>query len=193
MLDEKTFNDFIDEVDKAYQLFNYWKYTNNKIYVPSEKWLVPAEIWQNKKVPKFGKFWRFVGVSLQDMWILAVARLFDPSSFRDQKRLSIYYLLNLLNDDIFKNEVELRLQKHKSYMDSVKNYRNNFLAHKSVDALIEDIAAGIEAFFEEVNKIVSEIKNKETHLKNCRDIYFQDIEKSCEDDVEKVLRILQKN
>lgn len=192
MLDLKTFNDFIDEVDKAYQLFNYWKYINNEIYVPSEKWLVPAEIWQNKKVPKFGKFWRFVAVSLQDMWILAVARLFDPSSFRDQKRLSIYYLLDLLNDNIFKNGVELRLQKHKFYMDSVKNYRMNFLAHKSVNAPIKNIEAGIEAFFEELNKIISDIKNKETDLKNCKDLYFQDIDELCKDDVRKVLQALQK-
>ena len=197
MLDEKTLNDFIKEVNDAYLVFCVWKHTHNKLYITSEKWLIPAEGWQNLKVPKFGNFWRVVSVSLQDMWILSTARLFDKAHFNNDKtkpaRLSIYYLLELLNDKIFEEKIKLQLKNHKIYTDSIRECRDNFLAHKSVNVKMEKIREGIENFFEELNKVISEIKDKETHLKSCNDIGFQDIEKSCEDNVEKILQTLLKN
>jgi hypothetical protein len=106
---------------------------------------------------------------------LSLARLFDPAyHFSDKKknkpRLSLYYILELLDDDLIAQSVCARIEKCKPTIESIKTWRDNFLAHNDVNFECTKIEAGVEILFEELDSAISDIKGNKPYLENCNNI-----------------------
>lgn len=180
MLDIKTFDDFIRKANRAYQQFCVWVYTNNEFAKHQTGWnkiLTPfkTEEFSQDIGCKYKNFWSVVIPSLQHGWIMSVARLFDLAYHsRDKKkekpRLSLEYILELLDDASFAQTIRNKVQKHHLTIQSLKTQRNNFIAHNSVNFESTKIEAGIENLFEELDNIISDIKYYKPHIGNCNNI-----------------------
>lgn len=188
MLSKKTLNDFVSRVNHAHQQFCVWVYANNEFAKYQKEWneangprkvlILPNEFSRDKGC-KYKNFWSVTIPSLQHGWILSLSRLFDPAyNFNDKKkqkpRLSFYYILDLLiNDNIFTNSLLDKIKEHEKTIKSLKVQRNNFLAHNDVYFTDRKIEAGIENLFEELDNIISEIKQKKKELANCNNINLE--------------------
>ena len=179
MLDKEILNNFTKEASKAWQQFCVWKYSSNN-FIECQKEF-------NKSIKdgfcfseeetidnscKYKNFWDVIIYSLQGSWILSIARLIDPPYFlgdKDKPRLSIYYILELLDDD-FKQKLKDELNNFAEFIESIKKCRDNFLAHNSIDYSDNNIKAGVEDFFSTLNCFIKRIKDKYPHLKECNDI-----------------------
>ena len=79
------------------------------------------------------------------------------------------------------------LNKHKVFIESIKTYRDNFLAHKSANySGDKKIDKGVEKFFQTLDYLIKKIKNKYPHLKECNDINLIFTEKLSEAGVKEV-------
>lgn len=126
---------------------------------------------------------------MQHSWILSAARLVDPPYFQKNKsrpRLSIYYILELLKDDILKQELIDKLNSYNDFISSIKRHRDNFLAHNSIDFPNNKIEAGVENFFQELDNIIKRIKKNYPYLKECNDINLVFTEKLSEEGVKEI-------
>jgi hypothetical protein len=137
-------------------------------------------------------------ISLQDSWILSIARLLDPPYvIRDQDkrnpRLSVYYLLELIDDSYLEKMIKTILDGRKDFIDSIKEHRKNSLAHNSVYFENKKIEAGVEDFFKVLDDIITEIKDKKPHLKDCKSINLEHTEKLSKDGVEEIFQALSNN
>lgn len=191
MLDKKTLNDFVSKVDHAYQQFCVWVYANN-LFTKHQADFNNVPINKNCK---YTNFWDVVICSLQHSWILSVARLFDPAYFMTDKtkpRLSIYYILESLDDNSLEDTIKLKLNNHKTCIDSIKKNRDNFLSHNSVNFKNEKIKPDVEDLFEEIDAIIKNIKSDKSYLKNCNDINLKYIKELSKDGVEEIFRALLK-
>jgi hypothetical protein len=182
-IDAKTLNEFTRKVNRAHQQFCVWAYVNNKFVEYQETWngaaiprvLFKTEDFSRDKGCKYKNFWDVVITSLQHSWILSIARLFDPAYHgRDFKknnpRLSLEYILELLDNEGLAKEIRVKLHSHKETIESLKNHRNNFIAHNDVHFTPTKVGADIKKIFEELERSISDIKNSDPRLKNCNNI-----------------------
>lgn len=202
MLDEKTLNKFVSKANHAYQQFCVWMYSNNEFVKHQVEWnkiaeprkLFKTEEFSRDKGCKYKNFWDVVIPTLQQAWILGVIRLFDPPYFsrdikKENPRLSLYYILELLEDNNLEQLIKKEIDKHKDFIESIKKQRPN-LAHNETKPIDKKIEAGIENLFEGLDNIITEIKNKKPHLKNCNDINRESTEKLSKCGVDEIFEAL---
>jgi len=187
MLDEKTLNNFVSETNHAYQQFCVWLYTNNEL----------SKYWGKWNGIKYKNFWGIVIPTLQYSWILSLARLFDPAYFiRDTKkenpRLCLDYVLELLEDDSLVQTIKQQISNHKNSIDSIKEQRDNFLVHNSIKFNNTRIEVRAESLFKTLDNIITEIKNKNPHLKDCNNINREDTKKLSQDGIGEIFEALSK-
>lgn len=204
MLDKKTLDDFILKANHAYQQFCVWMYANNEFVKHQQEWnkiaslrLFTTEEFSRNKGCKYKNFWDVVISTLQQAWILGVIRLFDSPYFsRDTKkknpRLSLYYILELLEDSNLKQLIKEEIDKHKDFIESIKKQRPN-LAHNEIEPIDKTIKAGIENLFEGLDSIITKIKNKKPYLKYCNDINREYTEKLSKCGVDEIFEALLRN
>lgn len=180
MLDAKTLDDFTGKANRAHQQFCVWVYTNNEFAKHQTEWnklLIPlkTEGFSQGRGCKYQNFWSVVIPSLQHGWIMSMARLFDPAYHsRDKKkekpRLSLEYILELLDDTSLAQTIRNKVQKHNLTIQSIKKQRDNFIAHNNVNFKSTKIEMGIENLFEELDNAISDIKCCKPHIQNCNNI-----------------------
>ena len=172
MLNKETFDKFVSEVNKSYQFFRIWVYTNNKCAEHKNDFNdVPAD-----KDSKYTNFWNVTRVSLQQSWMLAVSRLLDDpycigDENKEKPRLSVKYILQELNDDDISNKYNDKTanKKFNKFKYSNRDIRDEKLAHLSVDSNAKKLKAGIEDFFDTVDWLIKEIKQSNKELSLCND------------------------
>lgn len=190
MLDRETLNKFTRKANQGRNQFCVRMYTNNGFseYI-KEKW-EPKYYSENPDYFNKTNFWNIVLhwtiiPSLQHWFVLSIARLLDPPFFRnnpDKKNLSIYYIKELLEDNILKWEIQNYLNEQREFIDSIKKLRDTFLAHNNIEQEFEEkkIKSGIELFFENLNKIIIKIKEKYPDLKDCNDLNLKNTDELSE-------------
>jgi len=194
MLTKEILNNFSKEANKWWYQFCVWMYANNYF----------AEYQKNKKEPKFyaenpnyfknPSSWEIIThdviiPSLQHWCILSVARLVDTPFFKEnpnKKNLSIYYIIELLEDDDIKLDIKNGLDQQQWFIKWVKELRNKFLTHNDMGEKNKTIPAGIEKFFENLNDIVWKIKEKYPNLKDCNDLNLSYTDKLSKAGVEEI-------
>lgn len=186
MLDAKTLDEFTRKANQAYQQLCVWVYANNEFAKHQMEWnklLTPlkTEGFSQDRGCKYKNFWSVVIPSLQQGWIMSTARLFDPAyNSRDKKkekpRLSLEYILELLDDASLAQTIRNKVQKHNLTIQSIKEQRDNFIAHNNVNFKSAKIEAGIENLFEELDNAISNIKCCKSHIKNCNNINLKHTE-----------------
>jgi len=205
MLDRKILDKFTKKVNQAYNQFCVWMYANNEFIKYQNEWnkipfagkFFKSNEFSRDKGCKYKNFWDVVIPTLQHGWVLGIARLFDPPYFlRDTKkknpRLSLDYILELLENDDLEQSIKRQIDKHKNFIDSIKEQRDNLLAHNDVKFNNTRIEAGVEDLFKALDNIITEIKNKKPHLKNCNNINQEYTEKLSKCGVDEIFEALLK-
>jgi len=148
---------------------------------------------------KYKNFWPVVIPSLQHIWILSSARLFiDPpyapwDKDKLEPRLSLSYILELLDDTAFAQSIRDKIKKYDPTIQSLKKLRDNVLAHNDVNFQPGQIDAGIEDLFEEVESIITDIKQHQTDLQNCINFDLKNTEALSRCGVDEVFEALLKS
>lgn len=206
MLDEAIFNNFIRKANQSYNQFCIWMFSNNEFAKYQKGWneipydgdkLFNIKDFSQERGCKYKNFWDVIIPTLQHSWILSLSRLFDPPYFfrdknKDKPRLSIYYIIEQLENDNLEKSIIRQLNKYKDFIDSIKKQRDNFLAHNDIKFTDRKIEAGVENIFETLDNIVAEIKKAKIHLRNCDTINREYTEKLCKCGVEEVFEALLK-
>lgn len=175
ILDANTLNKFTLEANKAYQQFCVWKCLDGKFTGGG-----------------YTKFWDVVVPSLGHAWILAVARLNDRAHFCVRgkiisSQLSINYIVELLNDRETEKIIKTKLRRHKDFTKSIKDARNNFIAHRPISFGSVKIKPDVEDFFQDLETIIEDIKVSRADLKNCNAIDLNYTENLLKESVDRVL------
>lgn len=183
MIDQKILNEFSSKINHAHQQFCIWWYANNEFAKHQGEWnkiakpgLFTTEEFSRDKGCEYKNFWDVVIPSLQHSWILSLARLFDPPYFlgkKEKPRLSIDYILGLLDDAPLVQIIRDRIKKYNATVQSLKVHRDNFLAHNSIDSKSTKIEAGVEGLFEELDNVISDIKGYKPYLQSCNNINLE--------------------
>jgi hypothetical protein len=187
MLDNTTLNKFINKVDQAYQQFCVWMYANNEFAKHQEEWnqfvapnLFKTEDFSRDIGCKYKNFWDVTISSLQHSWMLSVRRLLDRAYFNEAKkiqpRLSLWYILELLEDDSLSSSIRLKVENYKPTYESLKTLRDQFLAHNNVNLEKIKVKAGVEDLFKELNDAISDIKRSKSHLQDCNSVDLNYVE-----------------
>lgn len=182
-LKREILDNFTRKANQAYQQFCIWMYANNQFAKHQKEWnkipfagkFFKTEEFSRDRGCKYKNFWSVVICSLQDGWILSLARLFEPAHHlcdkkKEKPRLSLDYILKLLDDVSLAQSIRDKFKKHQQTIQSLKIRRDNFLAHNDVNFQGTKIKAGVENLFEELDSVISEIKQSKKHLTNCNDI-----------------------
>ncbi len=202
MLEKKVFDNFITECQKAWQQFCVWKYANNYFAKRQDEFnkivkdgFSSSEEDAIKNSCKCKNFWDVVIPSLQHSWILSVARLIDPPYFKndkDKSRLSIYYIIELLDDNELGQVIKNELNNQKDFLESMKTQRDGFIAHNSIGYNNKNIKAGVENFFNRLDNTINKIKNKKPHLNRCNNINIDFTDKLSEAGVKEIFNDIVK-
>lgn len=201
MLEKKIFGDFIKQSNKARQQFCIRKYTNNNLsrnkdifYKKPDRRLYSSDEAINKS-PEYKNFWDVTKASLQHWRILSTARLLDPPFFRkniEKQNLSIYYIIELLEDKDLKSYIKKELERHNSFIKWIKKLRDTFLAHNSLVEKTNTIPWWIEDFFESLNTMILKIEDEIKDLNSCWDINLKHTENLSESGVKEIFEKLIK-
>lgn len=198
MLDPKTLNNFCGKANHAHQQFCVWFYMNNEFAKHQAKWNQEMTEFSGGTGCKYKNFWDVSVASLQHSWILSSARLFDPAYalWDKQKlkpRLSLYYVLGLLDDRDFAQLIENRIIKYQPTIQSLKYIRHNFGAHNAVDFHPARIEAGIEDLFEKLDAIIIDLKQHQSNLQNCNNINLKYTDALSKCGVDEIFEALSKH
>ncbi len=122
-----------------------------------------------------GTFFAVVQRSLFDDCIMAVCRLTDPAKSSGKSNLSLFHLINTLEDGELKNEVSSLVDQAKKAASFQRNHRDKRIAHSDLELITNDSAMpqiepataekmnyAIEAIWEPVRKIEASLGD--THL-----------------------------
>ena len=202
MLEKEIFNKFISEINKMSNQFFVWMYANNNFVKHQSKfnqgvsrdWCFSTDEYVDKSC-QYKNFWNVIIPSLQHSWLLSTSRLIDPAYFvgdknKEKPRLSIYYILELLEDDELEQEIKKGLLQYNDFFKSIKGQRNNFLAHNDLKFDNIKIKAGIEKFLESLDKIIAMIKDKKPHLRDCNCICIERTDKLSNSGVKEIFEKL---
>lgn len=196
MIDGKILDDFTEKANTAWQQFCIWVYSNNNFVKYQDEFdqiVKEGSYFSNEEVInnscKYKNFWDVVIPSLQHSWMLSVARLIDPSCFQNdpnKPRLSIYYILELMEDIDLKQDIETELHQQKEFIESIRTQRTNFIAHNSLTYTNKMVKHGVEKFFYTLDCIIKRIKDKKPHLRECNNINLDFTEKLSEAGVKEI-------
>ena len=179
MLDTTTFRKFIGQANLTHQQFCVWYAFNNQFAKHWDRWnkfysptYFAPEDFDKTKGAKYKNFWNVTLASTQHGWILGTARLFDPAfhprdKSKDNPRISFDYILDRLSDQNLALELRSELSKHDAVIQSIKNQRDNVLAHNDAKSDDKKIEAGVESLFEWLEATIAKIKSAEPHLSSC--------------------------
>ncbi len=204
MLDHKTLDEFTGKANHAHQQFCVWVYANNEFAKHQEEWnqiaepIIKTGEFSLDKGCKYKNFWNVVIPSLQHSWILSLARLFDPAHHsrdkkKDKPRLSLDYILELLDDAPLEQLIRDRIKKRNTTIQSLKKQRDNFLAHNDIKFKGTKIEAGVEDLFEELDNVISDMKCCKLHLKDCSNINLKYTEVLSRRGVNEIFDVLLRN
>jgi len=181
MLEPKLLNDFIAEIDHTYQQFCVWKYTNNQMVVHEERfndkvnrrWCnTTEELIANNG--QFQNFWTVTLPTLMHGWMLSVSRLMDDAYFDPKKKtklnLSMNLIIDLLDDLVLVEQITVEMDKHQAFIQSIKKWRDKYLAHNDVHFSDITIRKGFEDYIEALLECVEKIKISKPHLVGCSKI-----------------------
>ena len=116
-MNEDYFRKFNDLIIRLTSQFFVWEYLH---------------IQNKKNIPAYnlrGHFWTPVLLSLFDDFLLLLANIFDK---KNPKVLSVYKLLDKLQDENKKKSLMSEINKHESIIKNLKPWRGNCLAHKNI-------------------------------------------------------------
>lgn len=199
MLDEKTLNDFSRKVNHAHQQFFVWFYATNEFAKHQNEWGQRMQEYPGGTGSKYKNFWLVVLPSLQHAWILSSTRLFiDPpyapwDNDKLKPRLSLSHMLKLLDDKIFAQSIRDRIKKYDPTIQSLKKLRDNVLAHNDINFQPGQIEAGIENLFEELDGIITDIKEHRPDLQGCINFDLKNTEALSQCGVHEVFEALLKS
>ncbi|MEK7672927.1 MAG: hypothetical protein AAB373_03510 [Patescibacteria group bacterium] len=164
MLTEENFDEFIDQINTTYYYFQLWINLNNE-YVPVQ------DKFSSYEIPKLMKFTLH---SLQQTWILGIARLLDGGEYNGNRRLSVEFILTESGDiELMKYYVDYMQQDHmKKFKYSNRDLRDEKIAHMTPGIIkIKKQKAGIEEFFDLIEHIIQKLqKNHPSNKKIGYDI-----------------------
>lgn len=134
MLDQTTLNRFASSANSAYQQFCIWIHANNEFAKHQKEWNQAAnprrifltEKFSRDKGCRYKNFWGVVIPSLQHGWILSLARLLDPAYHshdkkKDKPRLSLDYILELLDDAPLAQSINNKIESMKQQFGRSKH------------------------------------------------------------------------
>lgn len=182
MLNKETLDQFTKEANKGRNQFCVWMYAYNNFIKHQKEFNAIVIDWfyaKDKAIEnscKYKNFWTTVIPSLQYWRVLSVAKLIDPPYFRWNKnkaRLSMYYILEQIDDTKFKSQLGNWLNEENNFIESIKKIRDNFLAHNNIWETTKKINKWVESFFTKINNIIIKIKEEYPHLKDCNDINLE--------------------
>ena len=180
------FNKFIGKANKAHQQFCLWFSTNNEF----------AKYQAQFTSRELNSFFSVVVPTLQHSWVLATARLFDKAYYnnkdKNKPRTCLDYILIQLENDNLANEILEQLKSHQVVINSVKNFRDNFITHNDVNFILRGtrIEPGIENLFQWLEDTIAKIKKAYPHLNECGTINIEHNEKLLQCDTEAVFETL---
>jgi hypothetical protein len=146
-----------------------------------------------KNSAKYKNFFNIILPTLQHWWIMSIWRLIDPPFFKNdisKKNLSIYYILEEIEDESLKLKIKSYLTQEKKFIKSIKKIRNTILAHNNIGENNTIINAWIESFFENINETILDIKKIYPHLKDCNNLNLEYTEKLCESWVKDIFEVI---
>ena len=144
-LQQTTFKEFFGKVFIAHNQFCIWLSINNEL----------AKLDQQATV-KNDLFWQIILPTLQQSWILALARILDKPSYNQKKersRLSLDYISEQLADPEVSSLIEEVKQKNKDAIESIRHHRK-FIAHNPINELRDPQIATMGALFDDLEKTI---------------------------------------
>lgn len=199
MLNRNIFNNFIKKANHTHQQFFVWFYATNEFAKHQQEWGRQTQEYPGGTGSKYKNFWLVVLPSLQHTWILSATRLFiDPpyapwDNDKLKPRLSLSYILELLGDETFAQSVRNKIKKYDPTIQSLKKQRDNFLAHNDVSFQPVQTEAGIEDLFEEVDGIITDIKQRQPDLQSCLALDLENTEVLSQCGVNEIFEALLKS
>lgn len=209
MLTKKTFQLFIQEINAAQQQFFVWFYSTNEFVEKESRWNGMENIITyrgyktdepcSERVNKYINFWPIVLPTLQQGWILATRRLFDPIYFGNDKkkekpRLCLNLILEQINNPAFTQQVNHEKLNHDRLLASLKQIRDDSIAHNDLTSKSSQhraqIKAGMEDLFEWLINVVDRIKQNNPHLQKCSNVNPFRIEELSRAGVEEIFKKL---
>ncbi len=113
---EKETNVLHELLKQAHYVFYVWKALQNEKY--------------NSIYATNHFFWRATLDSLQNEWLMLLAKVYENSSHsKSGKVLSVYYLLDKQKDSIRAQKAKVILDEHKETIENICILRSNRLAH----------------------------------------------------------------
>lgn len=177
MIDPKNLNAFTKEVNGARSQFCVRKYCNNQFAKYQNQFnstVIKKRSTKEdptKNFAQYKNFWSVTIPTLQQGWILAIARLVDRPSYKKDKtktNLSVYYIIELLDDTELQEELRSTLIEHTEFTDQIEKLRKKSIAHKDLNhENYKIIKPGIEDFFETLENVISLIISKYSELRSC--------------------------
>ena len=180
MLDIKVFEQFIKKANIAHQQLCLWFSMNNEFAKHQARWnqlepgvgLFTLEAFTRKHGCKYKIFFCVIVPTLNQGWILSTARLFDPAYHsrdikKEKPRISLDYVLGQLSDQALAHSTRLQKVAHDPVIKSLREHRDNTLAHNDATFTTTQIEAGVEKLFNWLENIIAQIKVSEPRLKNC--------------------------
>ena len=113
---ERNVRKVTDYISSVFNDFYVWKSLQKKEY---------NEIYKENTY-----FWNATLPSLQFSYLMGLAKLFDKRKQKDV--LSIYYLIDLIQEKNEKNKIKEEIHKYQSSIKNLVIWRNKILAHCSV-------------------------------------------------------------
>lgn len=102
-------------------------------------------------------------------------------------------MLKLLDDKTFAQSIRDRIKEYGPTLQSLKDLRDNFLAHNDMNFKPGQIKAGVEDLFEELDSIIADIKQRQPDLQGCINLDLKNTEVLSRCGVDEVFEALLKS
>jgi len=131
---EKYLNKVRNNISNLHNRFYIWRGLLNKDY--------------NKIYNKNKYFWASVVYSLDKLIIIDLSKLFEQRNEWQEKRygkgINLYRLMEFIEDESKKNDIEKKINEEISKIESIKGWRDKLIAHED-----EDVFLNMDSFYEE--------------------------------------------
>lgn len=169
MFNPQNLDQFIKKANIAHQQLCVWFSANNELARYQKDW-DQLESFGNlikRNDFKYENFWNVVLPTLQHSWVLSTARLLDPAYHYSNKkkknkpRICLDYILSLLSNKNLEKDIRNELTNHQIFTESIRQLRRNVYAHNDAQFKAVKIEAGVEKFFDWLEKKIEQIKQAE--------------------------------
>jgi len=155
---------------------------------------------QKKEYEKYWKqesnFWNAVHASLNQSWMMSLAKIYEKSSYsKEDTIISIYSLVKYQSDSERKKEVESFLDENKKVLNNIGIIRHHILAHTNAEhkltrkELFEKFPikyGEIEKLFEKTEELFHLLHHQSNHS-----LSMEGFHEECETDVESLMQKLE--